>query len=52
MAGHLDAARQRIDRQDIRVHSSERSNDAPRKWNRLKAGDADRGESDSYESCV
>jgi len=31
MAGHLDAARQKIDRQDVRVHCSGRSNDAPRK---------------------
>ena len=28
MAGHLNAARQKIDRQNVRVHSSERSNDA------------------------
>ena len=35
MAGYLDAARQKIAHQDIRLHSSERSNDAPRKWKRL-----------------
>lgn len=43
MAGHLDATRQKIDRQDVHVHSSGSSNDARRrKWNRLEAGDAGR----------
>ena len=47
--GHLST---KFDRYDVRMHSSGRWNDAPtpRQWKGLMARDADRGESNSFES--